>query len=75
MSPGAWKRQRKSGTVGEAELARQLGDALGAIRMDDETLAIVTRALRESHTDKREYHDKAVAMLQDQLAKIQQRLD
>ncbi len=59
----------------EEEVARQFGNALRAIRMDDEVLKWVVTALKESHGDERRHHDEAIARLQRQCQRLQTRLD
>lgn len=61
--------------VREEEIARQFGQALKAIKMDDEVLAWVTLALRESHRDEKQHHDEMIAKLQRQYQKLQHRID
>lgn len=61
--------------VPESELARQLGEAISQVRLDEEILQWMLKALRESHKDKKEYHDSAVAILEDQQRKLRDRLD
>ncbi len=61
--------------VREEEIARQFGQAIGAIRMDDDVLDWVIAALKESHADKKKYHAERIASLQAQYEKLQRRLD
>lgn len=63
------------GYVREDELARQLGLAIEAIRMDEEVIEWVVQALKSSHQDERRFHDEAVSKLQGQYQKLQNRLD
>lgn len=50
-------------------------DILRGIKIDEEVLALVSEALRESHKDERQFHDEAVARLQAEYTKIQNRLN
>ena len=61
--------------VREEEIAEQFGEALRAIQLDDEVLAWVTTALRQSHQDARRYHHEMIASLQKQYQRLQDRLD
>jgi site-specific DNA recombinase len=61
--------------VREEEIAKQFGEALRAIQLDDEVLAWVTTALRQSHQDARRYHHEMTASLQKQYQRLQDRLD
>ena len=55
--------------------SRQVGEALKALRLDDEVLDWVVTALKESRADEKRYHDEAIATLQEQYQKLQNRLD
>jgi site-specific DNA recombinase len=44
--------------VREEEMARQFGEALRLIRMDKGVLEWVVMALKESHGDEKQYHDR-----------------
>jgi site-specific DNA recombinase len=61
--------------VREEEVARQFGEAIGAIRLDDEVLSWVIKALKESHADETKYHNVQMASLQAHYQKLQSRLD
>jgi hypothetical protein len=61
--------------VREEEIAEQFGEALRAIQLDEEVLAWVTTALRQSHQDARRYHHEMIASLQTQYQRLQDRLD
>ena len=50
-------------------------DIVRAIKLDDEVLALVTQGLRESHQDQRKFHDEAIARLQAEYTKIQNRVN
>jgi len=60
--------------VREEVLARQLGEAIGAIRMEPEVLAWVVQALKESHADERRFHEESVARLEKQARVLRERL-
>ena len=59
----------------EEEIAEQFGEALRAIQLDEEVLAWVTTALRQSHQGARRYHHEMIASLQKQYDRLQDRLD
>jgi len=61
--------------VREEELARQFGEALRAIQIDGEVLEWMVKALKESHSDEKRYHDEMIAELQNQYQKLQNRID
>ncbi len=61
--------------VREEELAKQFGEALNAIKLDNDVLLWVLKALRESHTDEKKHHDEMIATLQKQYQKLQERID
>ncbi len=61
--------------VREEEIARQFGEAISAIKMDDDVLGWVVAALKESHADEIKYHSELMAALQGQCEKLQHRLD
>jgi site-specific DNA recombinase len=61
--------------VREEEVARQFGEALSLIRMEKNILSWVTKALKESHKDEKEFHDEAVSRLQKKYKKSQSRID
>jgi hypothetical protein len=55
--------------VREEEIARQFGQAIGAIKMDNDVLSWVIAALKESHADTKKYHADRMARLQAQYEK------
>lgn len=61
--------------VREETLAEQFGEHLRRIRLDEEVLEWVREVLRNSHQDEKEYHDRAVTILQEQVSRLQNRLD
>ena len=61
--------------VREAVLEAQFTAALRRLKFDDEVLAWVKQALRQSHADERREHEEAIARLQAEHTKIQRRLD
>ncbi|MBA3017244.1 zinc ribbon domain-containing protein [Patescibacteria group bacterium] len=61
--------------VREEEIARQFGQAISAIKMDDDVLGWVVAALKESHADEKKYHAEYMAALQAHYEKLQHRLD
>ena len=61
--------------VREEELARQFGEALKQIQIDKDVLEWMVLALKESHRDKKQYHDKIISDLQKQFDKLRGRID
>ena len=61
--------------VREEELDRQFRDVLKAIRIDGDVAEWAVRALKESHADKKRYHEEVIDGLQKQLEKLRKRLD
>jgi len=61
--------------IREEEIARQFGEAISAIKMDDDVLGWVVAALKESHADEIMYHSELMSALQRQYEKLQHRLD
>jgi site-specific DNA recombinase len=56
-------------------LEERFAHLLQGLHFDDEVMAWVAQALRESHLDERRYHDEAIARLQTESARLQNRLD
>lgn len=61
--------------VREELLEEAFTRALEALVFDDEVLAWISQALRESHQDEQKFHDEAVAKLQAQYNALQKRID
>ena len=61
--------------VREEEIARQFGQAISAIKIDDAVLSWVIAALKESHSDEKKFHAERMDALQAQYEKLQRRLD
>lgn len=61
--------------VREEEVARQFGEALKAIKIDDEALDWIIRTLKESHDTEKQYHDEMITKLQSQSEQFQRRLE
>ena len=61
--------------VREEEIARQFGDSLRAIRLDEDVLEWMVEALRESHEAEKQYHDEHIASLQKRYKTLQDRID
>ena len=59
----------------EEEIARQFGQAIGAIKMDNDVLNWVITALKESHSDEKKFHSEQLLSLQGQYEKLKYRLD
>ncbi len=61
--------------VREEELERQFHASLRAIHLDLDSRECLLAALRESHADKMRYHNQILASLQDEIKRLQHRLD
>jgi site-specific DNA recombinase len=61
--------------VREGVLEVQFTAALRRLKFDDEVLAWVKQALRQSHADERRDHEEAIGRLQAEHTKIQRRID
>lgn len=61
--------------VKQEELERQFGDALKKLRFDDDVLDWVCQALKESHADKRKYHEENLNRLQGEYKRLEARID
>jgi site-specific DNA recombinase len=61
--------------VRDEEIAQQFGQAIGAIRLDNEVLSWIITALKESHEDARQYHAERLVALQSDCEILQRRLD
>ncbi len=59
----------------EEVLEQQFAELLRGLAIDPEILELVTKALRNSHQDKRRFHNEAVARLQAEHGQVQNRLD
>lgn len=60
--------------VREEVLAKRYAELLGSIRIDNEVVTWLARALRESHADIRKEHEAAIARLQVEHDRLQQRI-
>jgi len=56
-------------------LEERFAQLLKGLDFDDDVMAWVADALRQSHQDERRYHDEAIARLQAEHARLQNRLD
>lgn len=61
--------------VREEVLEEHFGNSLKRLQFDSEVLELVTRALRESHEDEKRVHNEALARLQAEYSKLQNRID
>lgn len=61
--------------VREEVLAEKFGEIVKAIQIDEERLEWIKEALRLSHKEEKEYHNKMIATLNTQYTKIQKWLD
>ncbi len=56
-------------------LEEKFGEVLRGLTFDKEILAWVTQALRESHVDEKKCHNEAIARLQAEYTRLQDRID
>jgi site-specific DNA recombinase len=61
--------------VKEEELERQFGEALKKLSFDEDVLEWVCQALKESHVDKRQYHEETLSRLQGEYKRLESRID
>jgi site-specific DNA recombinase len=61
--------------VREEELAHLLGEIVLKIRIDEETVLWITKALEESHSDKIVFHNQAIDSLQKRYNRLQSMID
>ncbi len=61
--------------IREDRLEELLGELVRAVYIDADTAEWAIAALKESHTDEREYHSAQIAKLQGEITKLQTRLD
>ncbi len=59
----------------EEVLEERFAGLLKAITFSEDTLGWVRRALRESHSDEKEFHDEAITRLQRDHRRVQDRID
>jgi site-specific DNA recombinase len=59
----------------EEVLSEQFAEILKRLAFDDEILAWVRDALRQSHGDEKRFHEEAIARLQTEYGRFQNRLD
>jgi site-specific DNA recombinase len=59
----------------EEVLEERFSDLLRGLSFDDEVMGWVTDALRQSHGDEKRHHDEAVARLQAEYNRLQNRID
>ena len=61
--------------IREEVLSKHFGEVIGAIKMDPEVTEWVLMALKESHIQKRQFHNDTLTRLQGQYQQLQKRLD
>ena len=61
--------------VREEEVSRQVEDALKNLKADPEVLAMMIRALKESHAEESRYHQDVVSILQKERDLLESRLE
>jgi site-specific DNA recombinase len=61
--------------IREEKLEELLGDVVKAVAIDSATADWIIQALRESHTDEREYHAGQIEMLQREYVRLQNRIE
>jgi len=59
----------------EETLEKLFSGILKDLTFDSEVMNWIVEALHESHVDEKDYHDKAIALLQEEYAKLQNRID
>jgi hypothetical protein len=59
----------------EEVLEERFADLLKGLVFDGEVLSWVIEALRQSHTDEKRHHDEAIARLQAEYTRLQNRID
>ena len=61
--------------IREEELDREFTNALRAIKIDKEVVVWIVKALKESHSEEKRYHNGMISTLQNQYQKLQDRID
>jgi site-specific DNA recombinase len=61
--------------VREEVLEERFAELLERLHFDEDVLHWVTEALRQSHDDEKQFHDEALARLQAEYGKLQNRMD
>jgi site-specific DNA recombinase len=56
-------------------LEERFADLLKGLVLDDEIIAWMTEALRQSHEDERRYHEEAITRLQAEYTRLQDRIE
>lgn len=69
---GGCENKRKN--IREEVIEEKLGRIISGLKMDDRVFESLREALKSSHEDEREYHERAMAMLQGQETKLLNRL-
>ena len=59
----------------EESITDQFAELLKGFRLDDDIKGFLTKALRQSHTDEKRFHDEALARLTAEHEQLQNRLD
>src|SRR6266511_586302 len=59
----------------EEVLEERFADLLKGLILDDEVMAWMTEALRQSHEDERRYHEEAITRLQAEYTRLQDRIE
>jgi site-specific DNA recombinase len=59
----------------EEVLADRFTDLLRGLALDDEVVGWVTDALRQSHSDEKQFHEEAIGRLQAEYTRLQSRID
>jgi site-specific DNA recombinase len=59
----------------EEVLEERFADLLKGLMLDDEVMAWMTEALRQSHEDERRYHEEAITRLQGEYTRLQNRIE
>ncbi|HEX2949883.1 MAG TPA: zinc ribbon domain-containing protein [Armatimonadota bacterium] len=61
--------------VRDMELARQFGEALCAIQLNEEAYALIVRAFKASQRNQRKFHMKVITRLPSECMRLQQHID
>ena len=60
--------------IREETVALKLGEAIKCITLDQELVEWIREALKSSHSEEKEYHEKAIGDLRSELTKLENRL-
>ena len=80
IKKGKYIYYRAAGAAGlayvkEREIEQAFAEELKKLKFDDEVMAWIIKALKESHTDQQKYHEETLVRLQAEYKKLQNRID